>query len=218
MDPLDNLQTTCPILTSWEMSIKQYPNWHLRWIDDPDHVVGDVLVPTQTWTQSSSPELLLTLGMVDHLRGASGKALSLFSLEFSTYCSDTALKECGDGFECGHHMGWFGVVCGRAASTLVLVYMSIRLREIVSEFRSIERFSTGDTTQQLAAFRWLLGRVCRLLPQGLQALRWQLSCQSAGPNRAAGMAACLGRLCLNRIFYWKDSLLPSLRKAQQCAT
>ena len=46
-------------------------------------------------------------------------------------------------------MGWFRVVCGGAACTLVLVYMSIRLRERVSEFRSIERFSTADTTQQV---------------------------------------------------------------------
>jgi hypothetical protein len=28
---------------------------------------------------------------------------------------------CGDGLECGHHVGWFRVVRGRAACTLVLV-------------------------------------------------------------------------------------------------
>ena len=39
---------------------------------------------------------------------------------------------CGDGFECGHHVGWFRVVRGGAACTLVLVYVSIRLRESVS--------------------------------------------------------------------------------------
>jgi len=81
------------------------------------------------------------------LGGASGKALSSVSLEFSIYGRDTALEECGDGFECGHHVGWFRVVRGGAACTLVLVYVSIRLRESVS-FRSIERFRTPDTVQQ----------------------------------------------------------------------
>jgi len=36
---------------------------------------------------------------------------------------------CGDRFECGHHVGWFRVVSGGAACTLVLVYVSIRLSE-----------------------------------------------------------------------------------------
>jgi len=67
------------------------------------------------------------LGTVDCLGGTSGKALSLFSLESSTYNCDTALEECGDGFECGRHVGWFRVVRGGAACTLVLVYVSIRL-------------------------------------------------------------------------------------------
>ena len=60
---------------------------------------------------------------------ASGKALSSFSLEFSTYGRDTALEECRYGLECSHHMGWFRVECGGAACTLVLVYVSIRLSE-----------------------------------------------------------------------------------------
>jgi len=64
-----------------------------------------------------------------HLGGASGKALSLFSLEVSTYGRDTALEECEDGFECSLHMGWFRVERGRPAWTLVLVYVSIRLSE-----------------------------------------------------------------------------------------
>ena len=43
---------------------------------------------------------------------------------------------------------WVGLgFRGGAACTLVLVYASIRLREIVSEFRSIERFSKADTAQ-----------------------------------------------------------------------
>ena len=62
--------------------------------------------------------------------GGSGKALSLFSLEFSTCGRDTALEECGDGFECGYHVGWFRVVRGGAVCTLVLVYVSFRLREV----------------------------------------------------------------------------------------
>jgi len=66
------------------------------------------------------------------LGGASGKALSSFSLEFSTYGRDTALEECRYGFECGHHVGWFRVECGGAACTLFLVYVSIRLSESVS--------------------------------------------------------------------------------------
>jgi hypothetical protein len=39
-----------------------------------------------------------------------------FSLEFSTDGRDTALEECGARFECGHHVGWFRVVRGGAAS------------------------------------------------------------------------------------------------------
>jgi len=35
----------------------------------------------------------------------------------------------GYGFECGHHVGWFRVERGGAACTLVLVYVSIRLRD-----------------------------------------------------------------------------------------
>ena len=66
-------------------------------------------------------------GTVDCSGGASGKALSLFSLEFSTYDRDTALEECEDGFECGHHVGWFRVERSGAACTLVVAYVSIRL-------------------------------------------------------------------------------------------
>jgi len=36
---------------------------------------------------------------------------------------------CGDGFECGHQVGWFRVECGGAACGVVLVYVSIRPRE-----------------------------------------------------------------------------------------
>ena len=66
------------------------------------------------------------------LGGASDKELSLFSLEFSTSSCGTALEECGNGFECDHYLGWFMVVCGGAACTLVFLYMVIRLRESVS--------------------------------------------------------------------------------------
>jgi len=54
-------------------------------------------------------------------------------------------NNCRYGFECGHHVGWLRVERGGAACTLVLVYVSIRLSETVSEFRSIERFRTQDT-------------------------------------------------------------------------
>ena len=54
---------------------------------------------------------------------------------------------CEDGFECGHRVGWFRVVRGGAASLLFLCTCQLDL-ETVSEFRSIERFSTADTTQQ----------------------------------------------------------------------
>jgi len=38
----------------------------------------------------------------------------------------------GNGFECSFEVGWFRVVSGGAACALVLVYMSIILRESVS--------------------------------------------------------------------------------------
>jgi len=56
--------------------------------------------------------------MVDCLGGIPGfvifgrrfrQALSLYSLECGTYGRDNTLEECGDGFECGHHVGWFRV-------------------------------------------------------------------------------------------------------------
>jgi len=59
---------------------------------------------------------------------------------------------CGDGFECGHHVGWFWVERGGAACTLVVVYMSIRLSETVSEFRSIQRFRTQDTGHRTTGY------------------------------------------------------------------
>jgi len=83
--------------------------------------------------------------------------LACFLLSMGTICSRWELRHltgppggggCGDGFECGHHVGWFRVVRGGAACTLVLVYVSIRLSETVSEFRSIERFRTPGTVQQ----------------------------------------------------------------------
>ena len=43
------------------------------------------------------------------------------------------------------------VQCGRAPCTVVLLYVSIRLREIVSKFTSIERFSTGVMVQQIVS-------------------------------------------------------------------
>jgi hypothetical protein len=65
-----------------------------------------------------------------HLGRASGNALSLFSLEFSTYGRDTTLEECGDGFQCGHYVGWFRVESGGAACSIICLYMSIRLSDV----------------------------------------------------------------------------------------
>jgi hypothetical protein len=64
-----------------------------------------------------------------HLRAGSGNALSSLSLEFSTCSLDSTLEVCWDEFECGHHMDWVRFVCGGATCTLVLVYMSIKVRE-----------------------------------------------------------------------------------------
>ena len=82
--------------------------------------------------------------MVDFLGGASGKAQSSFSLKFSTYGCDTALEECGDGFECSHHMGWFRVMLSRATSLQFLCTCQLDLVR-VSEFRSIETDSVQQT-------------------------------------------------------------------------
>lgn len=69
------------------------------------------------------------LGTVDRLVGAAGKPLYSFHSDSSTYHGDTALDQCGEAFECDSHVGWFRVECGKAAYTLVLLYMSISVRE-----------------------------------------------------------------------------------------
>jgi hypothetical protein len=65
----------------------------------------------------------------------------IVSLEFNIYDRDTTLEECGVRFWCGHHVGWIRVEHGGAACTSVLVHLTIRLRESISEFGSIERYS-----------------------------------------------------------------------------
>ena len=60
-DPLDNLLTTHPIQTGWELSIELYPNWQCRIIADPECVFHDSSVSTLTQTQSGGLEPLLTL-------------------------------------------------------------------------------------------------------------------------------------------------------------
>jgi len=60
MDPLVDLQTTHPILTSWDFDIQPYPSWRFGFIDNPDCQFGDDSVCTRTWTQSDSPEQLLS--------------------------------------------------------------------------------------------------------------------------------------------------------------
>jgi len=61
MDPLDDPLSTRPCLMGWEMSIKPYPNWQLRCMDDQDRVFGDGSVQTRTRTPSGGPEPLLSL-------------------------------------------------------------------------------------------------------------------------------------------------------------
>jgi len=60
-DPVDNLLTTHPIETGWEVSNQLYPSGQFRCIDDPDRQFGDSSVLIQTWTQSDSLDPLLTL-------------------------------------------------------------------------------------------------------------------------------------------------------------
>jgi len=71
MDPLDNLLTTHPIPTGWEISLKPYANWQFGCIDNPDCPFGEGSGATQTWAQSDGPELLLTLlgGVVGRIFG-----------------------------------------------------------------------------------------------------------------------------------------------------
>jgi len=54
-----------------------------------------------------------------------------------------------DRFEYGLQVGPYRIERGGAACTLVLVDVSIRLR-VISEFKSIARFSTTDTVQQIS--------------------------------------------------------------------
>jgi len=88
---------------------------------------------------------------------------------------------CGDGSECGHHVGRLRVVRGGAACTLVLVYVSIRLSERVSEFRSIERFRTQDTghrTTTPPTQHWSPHATC-LMPPGSRRLQLNKSLDRA---------------------------------------
>jgi hypothetical protein len=61
---LDNPLTTCPIVKGREMSIELYLNWQFRYLDNPNRVFRDSLVPTQTQTRCSSQEPLLTLSVL----------------------------------------------------------------------------------------------------------------------------------------------------------
>jgi len=65
------------------------------------------------------------LGTVDCLGGILGLVSFLEELQAKLYLCffgvqhygrDTALEECRDGFECGHHVGWFRVVRSGATS------------------------------------------------------------------------------------------------------
>jgi len=69
------------------------------------------------------------LDTVDILGAAGGKALSTWPLVISTDGCDTAPEYCSDRFEWGQYMSWFWGESGGATCTLVLVYVSIRLRD-----------------------------------------------------------------------------------------
>jgi hypothetical protein len=64
----------------------------------------------------------------------------------SHYGHNTALEECGDEFECGHHLGRIRVVSGGATPLEFLCTCQLDLAR-VSKFRSIKRFSMLDTIQ-----------------------------------------------------------------------
>jgi hypothetical protein len=71
------------------------------------------------------------------------------SLGWPVHNDEAGRPGCGDGFQCSHNVVGFKVECGGAACTSVLVYMSIKLRETVSKFRSIKRFSKADIVHQV---------------------------------------------------------------------
>lgn len=66
------------------------------------------------------------------------------------------VKHGGNVYECTYHVGWFMIECGGAICTLVLVYMSMRLRETVSDFRSRVGFSTAVTVHHVMSLGTLL--------------------------------------------------------------
>jgi hypothetical protein len=82
----------------------------------------------------------------------------------SHYRCATALEECGDRFEWGHHVGWFTVVHGGAASLVFLCTCQLDIAR-VSKFRSLERFRTLDTVQQ--GFDSEMALVCSEMVTGM---------------------------------------------------
>jgi hypothetical protein len=66
--------------------------------------------------------------VIVHLTVGTLESLLLSAISF-TNAAKTSASGCGDGFECGHHVGWFRVERGGAACTLVRVYVSVRLSE-----------------------------------------------------------------------------------------
>jgi len=61
MDPLGDLQTTRPIQTDWECTVKPYPSWWFRFIGNLDSQFRNGLVSTQNRMRSDAPEPLLAL-------------------------------------------------------------------------------------------------------------------------------------------------------------
>jgi len=88
--------------------------------------------------------------MVDHLEELQASSMCvIFRVKHNS--GDTSREECGDGFECCHHVRWFRVERGRTACTIVLGYMSIRPRESVSLGQLREIQHSGHHTTGLSS-------------------------------------------------------------------
>jgi hypothetical protein len=72
MDPLGDQLTTRTIQMSWVFTMKWYLSGQLRMIDNPDRNVVNGSDWSESWTQSVSPEPLLTLS--HHISRASSKS------------------------------------------------------------------------------------------------------------------------------------------------
>lgn len=58
--------------------------------------------------------------------------LTKLDIGWTLVVASNGILESWDRFECSHYVGWFRVEHGGATCTIVLVYLSIKLRESVS--------------------------------------------------------------------------------------